>query len=250
MNIEASALAIKIVRTLYEADKANVYINPRDVVFVLYVRTPAFEDEFWKFEPSENTISTSGGQNIPITLVTLKKYGEKSKDGVIVCDGATKAPDWPKGVKPATALHDPAYLSRMAMARAWANEPYNPGPLMVRDCITRITAKNATTWTAEDVRQVLDSIFGATITFGGGRRWVSRSYYSITRWFGGIFSHLSGSAKLMLLCAATLWVTGCTNGCMSPPDIVDFPSGLPELEQTQSGDLTGAIQEIVKEAAK
>ena len=68
--------------------------------------------------------------------------------------------------------------------------------------------------------------------------------------FGGPFRKFASSAKLGLLVLTLLTLSGCNGGCMAPPDILDFPDDVPELEQTQSGDLTGAIQEIVKEAAK
>lgn len=250
MNIDASALAIKALKAIWEADKANVYINPRDVTFILYVRTPDYEDEYLKFKPTPETVvrkTAAGDASVPITMVTLKQYGERTAAGRVINDGATKAPDWPKGVKSGATLHDPGYLSRMAIARAWANEIYNPGPLLKRDWITRLTVKSSSTWTPEDVRQLFDSIFAATIRAGGGRPFIVRTYYSFTRWFGGISSHISGSARLLLLVATLLTVTGCTNGCMSPPEnMLDFPDGVPQPVQTQSGDLSGAVRELIK----
>lgn len=35
MQIQASQLVILALRKLYEADRANVYVNPRDVAFTI-----------------------------------------------------------------------------------------------------------------------------------------------------------------------------------------------------------------------
>lgn len=255
MNIQlTTAMAAKALKAIYKVDRANVYINPKDVTFFLKVRTPAFEDEFWKFEPTDrNSVGVLWSGNaieFPITRVTLKKYGERSSKGVVVCDGASGAPDTLKGVKNATGLHDPGYLSIRAKAKAWANCIYDPGPLFERDMFARVFAKGNKMWTEADVRQLEDAMFGDTIRKGGGKPWVVRSYYSVVRWTGGVFRQLSGSAKLLVIASAMLTLTGCTGGCMSPPDILDFPEGVPELQQTQSGDLNGDVIEIIKEAVK
>ena len=262
MNIQlTTAMAAKALKAIYKADRANVYINPKDVTFLLKVRTPAFENEFWEFAPTnEKSLEQDKYGNIfeaPVTRVTLKKYGKYQtigKQGVIVCDGATGAPDTPKGVKNATGLHDPGYLSIRAVVDRWYKAKYDPGPLFSRDMFARAYSKIASdgseTWTEADVRQLFDAMFGDTIRKGGGKPWVVRSYYSVVRWTGGVFRQLSGSAKLLLLAGSMLAVTGCTGGCMSPPDILDFPEGVPELQQTQSGDLNGDVIEIIKEAVK
>lgn len=259
MNIQlTTAMAAKALQAIYKADRANVYVNPKDVTFLLKVRTPAFEDEFWKFEPTDQkSIEQDKHGNIievPITLVTLKKYGERSSKGVVVCDGSTGSPDTPKGVKSATGLHDPGYLSIRAMQYLWYKAKYDPGPLFNRDFLARtysaMIGNYENLWTEADVRQLMDAMFGDTIRKGGGKPWVVRSYYSIVRWTGGVFRQLSGSAKLLLLAGSMLAVTGCTGGCMSPPDILEFPEGVPEIQQTQSGDFNSDVIEIIREAVK
>lgn len=253
MDIRTAKIIFRAAKAIRKLDAANVYVNPKDVHFKLYVCTPAFEDAFFKFTPAGTCqrIKKGGGfEPLPVTDVTLKAYGEKTEDGTVICDGATDAPDWPTGVKPATGIHDPGYLSIPAIANAWKDEPFAPGPVYKRDWITRMTAKNSTTWTADDVQQLIDSMFGDTMRDAGARGYIYKTYFTGVRLIGGPFRKFASSAQIGILVLTLLTLSGCNGGCMAPPDILDFPDGVPELEQTQSGDLTGAIQEIVKEAAK
>lgn len=267
MNVVLSTLAIKTLKAIYKADRANVYVNPHDVTFLIYVRTPAFQNAYWKFQPTNqfaNKLDRKGNPiQVPITIVTLRQHGKRDAAGKVINDGANFAPDSPKGVKPGFAIHDPGYLSINDMTQSWYTHPYNPGPLFSRDLYARIGSKtaanDASCWTEADIRQLMDSIFGATIRFAGGRPWIVRTYYSACRHFGGIFrttkelkahnKFLKDHAKLLVLCASLVGLTGC-NGCMSPPDIVDFPSGLPMPERVESGDLSGDVFKIIREATK
>ena len=141
------------LRRLYEADKSNVYVNPRDLRFTVRARLPPYDGLYFRFEPFGDCDQTLG---------VLKAYGRADSGGAVVCDGASLAPDWPTGVLPGTALHDPGYLEMDAIAEAWKNEPYAPGPGFRRDWITRLTAGDSPTWTPADVRQLMDAIFGDT----------------------------------------------------------------------------------------
>ena len=253
MDIKTAKLIVQAAKAVHKLDAANVYVNPKDVRFLLFVRTPAFEDMFFRFEPNGECQRAIKGQEfrtVPVTAVTLKQYGEKTEDGTVICDGATDAPDWPKGVVTGTGIHDPGYLSIPAIAEAWKNEPFEPGPDYKRDWITNLTSRYSTTWTEADVQQLIDSMFGDTMRDAGAAGYVYKTYYSGVRLLGGAFRRFWSSAKIGLIVISLLAIAGCTSCWWDPPDIIDFSNGVPELEQTQSGDLTGAIQEIVKEAAK
>jgi hypothetical protein len=47
--------------------------------------------------------------------------------------------------------------------------------------------------------------------------------------------------------AIGLIVSGCADGCMSPPDIIDYPSGPPEIDRVSGGDLGGAVRGMILE---
>ena len=237
MNINASALAIKTLKALYKADRANVYVNPGPVHFTIHARLPPYIGTYLQFTPMGH-----------FTSATLREFGRRDKSGRVICDGATAAPDWPRGVKPATGLHDPGYLEMERIAEAWKNEPFEPG--YQRDWIARMTARNSLFWTVADVRQLMDMLFGATIQAGGGRRRVRDLYYTGVRLAGALAHRVGKRGAVLLLAAATLGIAGCSGGCMSPPDdFIEWPEGPPELEQVEHGNLAGDLGEIVKEAA-
>lgn len=221
INITRAALAV--LRKMIAADKANQYRNNADVTFTLSLVTPAYQDDLWIFDP----VPDQG-----ITGVILRAYGGPDEEGgMVVCDGATSAPDTPKGVLPASGLHDPGYRSIQAIADAWANEPYAPGANWKRDWVTRLTTpRRHPTWTYADVRQLFDAIFGDAIRDGGGHWLVTRTYYSAVRVFGGIWRAVKTRVPLIIT-AITLsaLLAGC-QGCMSPPDIADFDN-FPAMER-------------------
>ena len=228
MQIQASQLVLLALRKLYEADRSNVYVNPRDLAFVIKARLPAYDGIYFTFSPSLHRDES---------VAVLKAYGRTDADGRVVCDGATLAPDWPAGVLPGTALHDPGYLEMDAIAEAWKNEPYAPGPGLARDWITRLAAGDSPTWTPADVRQLMDAIFGDTLRKAQARRWIVRLYYSAARVLGRL-AHDSGALRTVLALALGLTMSGCAGGCMSPPDIIEFPDGPPEIDHVAGTEQT------------
>jgi hypothetical protein len=236
MQIQATQLVILALRKLYEADRANVYVNPRDLAFVIKARLPAYDGIYFTFSPCLHRDES---------VAVLKAYGRTNADGRVINDGATLAPDWPAGVRQGAGIHDPGYLEMDAIADAWKDEPYEPGPAFARDWITRLTAGDSPTWTAADVRQLMDAIFGDTLRKAKARRWIVRLYYTGVRLAGRLAHHSSGIAAAVALALA---VSGCTGGCMSPPDIVDFPDGPPEIDQVAGKGLSGAAQQFIQEA--
>lgn len=254
MNKTTATLLVKAAKAIIKADRANVYVNRSDYEFRLWVRTPAFDGLYIRFNPQPDAvlgqeIRETGTESIPLTLTTLKKFGETTPDGkTIVCNGASGASDKPKGVVKSTGLHDPGYLELNRIADEWKDKPYNPGPNFKRDWITNLTSKDSPTWTKEDVRQLLDSMFGDAMRKLGGHWLVVRGYNTGVRVCGGVFHKFTGaSVQIIVLASLSVAVSGCTGGCMDPPDILEMPDGGPDIEQTQSGDITGAMTEIVKE---
>ncbi len=225
----ASPAALAVMRALYEADRANVYANPRDVPFVIRARLPPYDGLYFRFSPDK-----AGGA---YTGAVLKAYGPRAPGGGSVCDGATMAPDGLAGVVPAAGLHDPGYLEIDAIAAAWHAAPYNPGPNFKRDWIARLSARGAPTWTPADVRQLMDALFGDTLRKAGGRRAVVRLYYSAVRALGGIFRGLAARPAALSLALAALSLAGCSGGCMAPPDITDWPEGTPAMERVEGWGL-------------
>lgn len=236
MNINASALAIKTLKALYKADRANVYVNPAPVRFTINAMLPPYTGRFLRFTPDGLR-----------TDATLREFGRRDKSGRVICDGATLAPDWPNGVKPGFGLHDPGYLEIESIAEAWKNEVFSPG--YQRDWIARLTARNSLTWTVADVRQLMDMLFGATIQAGGGRRRVRDLYYTGVRLAGAIAHRIGKRGAVIAFAACSLSVAGCSGGCMSPPDdFIEWPEGPPELERVEGMDLGEAIGDIAREA--
>lgn len=237
MNITAHAIAVKALKAFWAADRANVYVNPTPVYFTVHARLPRYVGEFLRFTP------VSGG-----TAGCLNAYGRRDDQGRVICDGATAAPDWPRGVRPATGLHDPGYLEMERIAEAWKYEPFEPG--YSRDWIAKLGARGKKTWTKSDVRQLMDMMFGGTIKAAGGRPRVKRFYYTAVRIAGGIAHRIGQRGAVLVLSAATLGMAGCSGGCMSPPDdFIEWPEGPPAMEQVEHGNLAGDLGEIVKEAA-
>ncbi|MGI6158113.1 MAG: hypothetical protein ACOYH4_06565 [Saccharofermentanales bacterium] len=219
INITRAALAV--LRKMIAADKANQYRNDTDVTFTLSLLTPAYQDDLWIFDP----IPEQG-----ITRVMLRAYGGPAEEGgKVICDGASYASDKPKGVLPASGLHDPGYVSLGPIVAAWQHEPYEPGANFKRDWVTRLTTpRRYPTWTAADVRQLWDAIFGAAIRAGGGHSFIVRTYYSGVRWAGGIWRAIKKRrTPLIIAISLATMLAGC-NGCMVPPDIADFDN-LPDM---------------------
>jgi hypothetical protein len=217
MNTATAAAIARKLRKLYEADRKNEYTLERDYDFLIDVNTPEYDGKLMRF---------ARGSLIMGTSVRMKKYGPG------VCDGASLAPDSPKGVKPAAAIHDPSYCELDAIAEAWKDKPYKPGPNFRRDWITRLTTpKNHPCWTRADVRQLMDTIFGNALKQFGALRSVEMLYFSAVRAGGGIFHAARKLARLSLILAlaAAAAASGCSGGCASP-DIATFPD-MPDIQQ-------------------
>ncbi len=236
-NSEIVALVLEAIRR----DRANVYKNPADCSFTLRVRTPAYDGEFWRFEPLPEALDGS-----PCTRATLKAYGERASDGkTVVCDGATLAPDTPKGVMAGAAMHDPGYLELDAIAQAWRAELFDPGPHLKRDRIARRAARGSAFWTHADVRLLFDAIFGDAMRKSGAAGFIQRLYYSAVRLFGGIFTGWFGAGASKALLAAALIGVGAGGGCAEPPDIIDwntFTPPQPVLVRAEPDQLAGDNQ--------
>lgn len=216
--LAAPAAALELIRQMIKADRDNVYRNTTDVTFTLKLITPDYSDELCIFAPYKPR---------GITAVMLRAYGAPDEEnGKVICDGSTLSPDWPKGVLPASGIHDPLYASIKRVADEWKDKPYMPGPNFQRDRITRLTVRrDYPTWTEADVRQLFDNIFGDAIRDGGGGWLASRAYYSGVRLAGGIWRSLKRAlavVALMAFCGTLL------AGCMTPPDIADFDN-LPDM---------------------
>lgn len=217
-----SALILKAAKAAYNADRANVYINPTPLDFDIRIRTPLYNGRFWRF--------SSGGD--VTSRVTLKAYGRKDEHGIVICDGATGAPDFLKGVKQSAGLHDPGYMELDAIALAWKDEPFNPGPNLQRNWFM---AKSPT-WTHEDVRLLMDAMFGDSIRKLGGSSIVHRTYYTSVRYIGGLFRALSSRGfipnklPLALIASSLIAGAGCS-GCLKAPDIIQTPYTGPDIQR-------------------
>lgn len=240
MQIQASQLVLLALRKLYEADRSNVYVNPRNLAFTIKARLPWYDGIYFRFEPFGDCDQTLG---------VLKPYGRTDAAGAVVCDGASFAPDWPAGVRQSAGIHDPGYLEMDAIAEAWKHEPYAPGPGFGRDWITRLAAGDSPTWTAADVRQLMDAIFGDTLRKAKARRYIVRLYYSAARVLGRL-AHDSGAIRAAVGLAVVLTMSGCAGGCMSPPDIIEFPDGPPEIDHVAGDGLGDAVRGMILETVK
>ena len=239
LELEAGKLILLALRKLYEADRANVYINPHDLAFTIKARLPPYDGIYFRFTPVPDQDATKA---------VLKAYGRTDAAGDVVCDGATLAPDWPVGVGPSAGIHDPGYLEMDAVAVAWKDEPYAPGPAFARDWITRLTAGDSPTWTPADVRQLFDAIFGDALRKFKAPRMVVRLYYSAARWLGRL-AH-GRIATVVALALGLSVISGCSGGCMSPPDFIDFPEGPPDIERVASGHLAAGLKDVIQEAVR
>jgi len=221
-NIKAGKLAVAALRRLYEADKSNVYVNPRDLRFTVRARLPPYDGLYFRFEPCGDRDETQA---------ILKAYGATDASGSVICDGASLAPDWPQGVVEGAGLHDPGYLEMDAIAEAWKDEPYAPGPGFARDWITRLSARGSPAWTPADVRQLMDAIFGDALRKSRARRWITRLYYTAVRLCGRLAHGRVTAVALGAGLGMSLLLGGPAGGCMAPPDIIDFPDGPPDIQR-------------------
>jgi len=225
-----AALILKAAKAAYNADRANVYINPIQFDFDIKIRTPLCNAKYWRFVPA------SDSANSVTTHVTLKAYGRKDEHGIVICDGATGAPDKLTGVKKSAGMHDPGYLDLDFIAAQWKDEPFEPGPNLKRNWFMRVSP----TWTREDVRLLMDAMFADSIVKLGGSTVVSRVYYNVVRYAGGIFNALSSRGitlpnklPLAVIASALLASAGCTS-CLQTPDIIKTPYNGPDIQSANS----------------
>lgn len=222
---QIALMILNAARAAYNADRAKVYINPTNFDYDIGIRTPPFNGRFYAFTPGVN-----------VTHVRLKAFGTKDEHGVVICDGATMASDAPKGVKKSAGLHDPGYLELDAIAEQWASYKFDPGPNLKRNWFMR----KSENWTREDVRLLLDAMFGDSIRKLGGSSIIYGSYYNVVRYSGGIFHALSSRGitlpnkiPLLMIISTTITVCGCS-GCLEVPHLIQGAYKGPDLQ-----DVTG-----------
>ncbi len=219
---------LALMRAAYRADRKNIYINPADIVFTIDVVTPVYDGSLVAFTPITRTSIRDGYLSVSTsaTRVTIRAHGARDDSGRVINDGASLAPDSFKGVKEGAAVHDPSYTELNAIAAAWAQEPYDPGPHFSRDWVSRLTSANSPTWTRADVRQLLDSIFGDMMRKSGSMGLITSGYYSSVRYLGGVFSRVGRFLPIALACCMLL-----LSGCLDPPDIIRHIEQAPAPER-------------------
>lgn len=228
----AAKLALAAIKTAIRKDRAKAYALPVAVNFFFRGVTPPWSGEHYTFQPG------AGPDGAPGTHACLRAYGRLGKDGRKINDGATLAPDSVPGAAAAAAAHDPGYREMNAIAAAWADKPYTPGPRWGRDWITRRLSRGSATWTRADVRQMFDDIFG-DIMAESKAGLLARVYHSTVRLLGGIVHDL-GSNRRALLPAAACLVLAAGPGCQSVRDVADWIEGLPAPVELEPDGSPGA----------
>jgi len=159
-------------------DQANRYALLEDWTLPLVDRLlPAYDGPLIRVEPVAESRQSR---------ITVKAYGPE------ICDGATLAPDSPRGVVAATLLHDPWYLEAEAIAAAWG-------------------------WALADVLHLGDDLFSGIMLRARSHRWVRRSYYNAVWHLGGLYRRIKSILPLLLIALALLLQASC-GGCRTPPD--------------------------------
>lgn len=190
-----AAGALKLLKSAIQKDAANRYSLLVDWTFIVNRDLPPFENSLFEIKPFGFTDSG-------MAWLTVKAYTSTAENNI--CDGASMAPDTPKGVVEGTLFHDPWYLSIDEIAAAWG-------------------------WKRGDVRKLGDDIFAALIVANDGSKKTARLYYNGVRYGGGgILSKLWHALKrLLAVLAISLAVGGC-NGCLAPPeDLLDMDNYTP-----------------------
>lgn len=189
-----AAMIWQAARKAYRKDRANRYaLREPWTLPVLDLDLPAYDGPYIQVQP------LGFGQS----QITVKPF-----DGDI-CDGATLAPDSPRGVIPAALFHDPWYLEIAAIAAAWG-------------------------WTEKAVRNLGDDILSTVILRAGGEPLIARIYYNWVWYLGGAFRSVSRLLHALCIALALASLGGCSGGCLAPPDHSDpaSPYTPPVYEQT------------------
>lgn len=229
-------LILAALRKAYKQDRANAYSLPKPVTFFFRGVTPEWHGTYFDFNPQPDaSLGTVG------TFVTLNAYGHLDAAGRTINDGATLAPDSIPGAKEGAAVHDPGYLEMAAIAKAWANEPYAPGPDWGRDWLARRFSKGSAIWTRADVRQMFDNIFGDAMVESGAGVFACL-YHSTARVVGGLFHDVLAIRPTLALAAASVLILAGCYGCQTPPDIVDWIEGLPQPVKVDPVDSVGSAE--------
>jgi len=187
--------AASAIRRAYQQDRRNRYALKSDWTLpVMRIAVPApFDGPLVRVEPLPDGHSRW----------TIKAYSGDT------CDGASLAPDSPKGVLEGALAHDPLYLSIDAMAETW-NVP------------------------RDDVRGMADRILSTIILRSGGRRFVARLYYNGVYYLGGIYRTVKRAVTVAVIGTAIFSMVGWS-GCIAPPDDSDpaSPYTPPTWEKTR-----------------
>lgn len=193
--MSAASLIFKTALKAYKTDRRNRYslLEPWELPLIDRL-LPYYWGRFIRIEPQGTTGKTR--------ITVMPYHGD-------VCDGASLAPDKPKGVIPAALFHDPWYMEIPEIAEAWD-------------------------WPQAKVRRLGDEIFSTIMQRAEGSKLVVRIYYNAIWHFGGLYRAAKKVFVVVAFCAVFASLAGC-GGCLSPPDISDpdSPYTDPVWEQTQ-----------------
>jgi len=165
------AIAQALLKEALRRDRDHGYRLLEDYVFYLKFATPAYMDDLWVFTPVVDGAMTRVTLRIYDWLQPPRPEATPPQRGIPVNDGASFAPDAP-AIALAT-IHDPGYLRIPQIAAAWREA----------DCLPY-----GGKWNEAKVRRMFDDIGGdAMRKLDKAPGWLVRTYYSATRWFGGIF---------------------------------------------------------------
>ncbi|MCK9468144.1 MAG: hypothetical protein M0Q49_01895 [Porticoccaceae bacterium] len=178
MSIPLTAIVIGAAIRAIRRDQSNSYELLENWTLPLVDRLlPAYDGPLIRVEPLPATRQSR---------ITVKAYGEG------VCDGATLAPDSPRGVVAGSLLHDPWYLEAEAIAAVWG-------------------------WTVTEVLRLGDDLFSGIMLRARTHRWVRRSYYNAVWHLGGLYRRAKSILPLICIALAMLLQASCS-GCQNPPD--------------------------------
>jgi hypothetical protein len=177
----------------YRTDRANRYgLREPWTLPLLNLDLKAYDGRYIRIVPDNGK-----------TRVTVLPY-----DGD-VCDGASFAPDSPKGAIPGALFHDPWYAEAKNIAKAWG-------------------------WSEDAVLRIGDRILSTIMLRAGGNHVIARVYFNAVWYLGSAFRRVRKVLPIIIVVASALCLAGCTS-CLSPPDESDpdSPYVPPVYERTQ-----------------